>query len=389
MRSLSDVIWVAVSALRARPLRALLMAVGPLLGVAVIVGAIGVLQSAEGELRLALRDLGRNLAFVSAFDDRLPLEAIERVNAIDSVQEVGGAAIVPAAIATTAQIPGGVSPRVSPVVFTIDPELLDVLDVELAWGRPINNHDDTHAITAAVLGAHVAEAMPLDPASIQGLYINDFEFGIVGVLEPTLLAAELNQAVLIPRSTAETLFDLEPGHSHLYLRIDEHAVSETARLLPIAITYGEQGVPLGVSIPTELLEAQTAIDRTLAGSVVGLGLLAMVVGGFGIANVMMISVLERRREIGVRRALGHSRAAIASQFLTEGVLIGLVGGALGAATGIGFVNLVAQNRGWVAFVDSPLVIGAMAAALVVTLIAALYPTIRAVRLQPLDALRAD
>jgi putative ABC transport system permease protein len=389
MRSLYDVIWVAASALRARPLRALLMAVGPLLGVAVIVGAIGVLQSAEGELRLALRDLGRNLAFVSAFDDRLPVEAMDRVKAIDSVQAVGGAATVPAAIATTGQIPGDIPPRVSPIVLTIDPELLDVLDAELAWGRPIGRHDDDNAITAAVLGSEVAEAMPLDPDSIQGLYINDHEFGIVGVLEPTLLGAELNQAVLIPRSTAETLFGLQPGHSHIYLRIDEQAVTETAQLLATAITYGEQGVPIGVSIPADLLEAQTAIDQTLAGSVVGLGLLAMVVGGFGIANVMMISVLERRREIGVRRALGHSRAAIASQFLAEGVLIGLVGGALGAATGIGFVNLVARSRGWVGFIDSPLVVAGMAAALVVTLIAALYPTMRAVRLQPLDALRAD
>lgn len=387
MRTLWDVVWVAASALRARPLRVVLMAVGPLLGVAVIVGAIGVLQSTEGELRLALRDLGRNLAEVSTQEERLPLEAVERVRSVSSVEGVAGIASVPVA-ADTFQHPGASSPRVSTLVISTDPEIWGVLELGLDWGRRIGHHDIDHSTKAVVLGAAVADNLALDQGTVGVVYIGEQLFGIVGVLKPTLLAAELNNAVLIPLSTAQDLFTTPPGHSRLYVRIQEDAVAATARILPTVITYGNRA-PIGVSIPTDLLEAQAAIDRTLAGSVIGLGLLAMVVGGFGIANVMLISVLERQREIGVRRALGHSKTVIATQFLAEGALVGVLGAIAGSAGGIVFVMVIARNRDWVFFIDPPVIIGAIIAALTVTLVAALYPATRAARLQPLEALRAD
>lgn len=387
MRNLFDVMRIAVAALLARPVRALLMAVGPLLGVAVIVGAIGVLQSADGELRAALRHLGGNLALVIGADDRLPVDAVERVRSVSTVEDVGGAATVPGVVATTIELPGGNGHQASSLVMTADPELLGVLEVGLARGRALGYHDETASTTAAVIGAGVANAIHLADDSLQILYIGGHPFGIVGVLEESLLAPELNGAVLIPRSTAEAYFGMESGQTSLYVRIAEGAVADTARILPTVVTFGERRTVLA-SIPTDLLEAQTAIDQTLAGSIVGLGVLAMAVGGFGIANVMMISVLERQREIGVRRALGHPRSTIAAQFLTEGTLIGTLGAGAGVVVGITFVHTIARSRGWMFYLDTEVILGAAVAAMAATVLATLYPTLRAVRIEPLEALRS-
>lgn len=387
MRALVDVLGVALGALAARPGRALLMAVGPLLGVAVIVGAIGVLTSTNGELRAALRDLGGNVAIVSGGDARLPVESAERVRGVNTVEHVGGAQTVVGLSATTVEFAGSVGPVASNQVMVVDTQVLDVVDAELMWGRRLEAFDEDAATTAVVVGWEVAQQIPIAPESLQVLHIAGQPFGIVGVLERNILAGDLNRAVLIPRSTAQSLFGLEAGPTQLYVRIRDGAMAETATLLPTAVTFGERRV-VQVSIPTELLEAQAAIDQTLAGSVIGIGLLSMVVGGFGIANVMLISVLERQREIGVRRALGHRRIAIAAQFLTEGTLIGLLGATLGAGVGTAFVAAIARTRDWTFDLEPRVVGGAAAAAVIVTILAALYPTIRAVRIQPLDALRA-
>ena len=388
MRSLLDNLSVALKSLVARPGRMLLMAAGPLLGVAVIVGSIGVLQSTTGEVRESLRRLGTNLVVVSAAEGRLPVEAARRVAGVPSVNKVTAMGTVGGALVSAAPPTGELTLPPATQVLTVDPELARVLEVDLEWGRTLSDVDEQARTTAAVIGDRVAERLLLAEPDVRTLYLGNHPFGVVGVLERSVLHPEINSAVLIPTSTAMEVFGADPRPATLLVRVDDGTERRTARVLSDAVTYGAPP-NLRVSVPTDLLAAQTQVDRTLAGAIVGLGLLAMVVGGFGIANVMLIAVRERRREIGIRRALGHPRAVIALQFVTESGLVGLIGAVTGGAVAIGFVMSLSMARGWRVVLDPMVVAAAGAAAVVVSVLAGLYPAVRAARLQPLDALRDE
>lgn len=389
MRTVADVLWVASTALRARPLRAVLMGVGPLLGVAVIVAAIGVMQSASGELRAALDELGRDVVLLTAPGDKLlPAESPARVEAVSTVEAVAGLAPVVGVTASASSMDNGSPSPVGFATFKADPSLPQVVKVPLAWGRSLAPFDDANSTNAVVIGSAVASRLVLDTNALTSIFLNGQEFGVVGVLEPSLLAPELDEALLISHATAEDLFGSESGYSQLYVRV-EGAMTATTSILPTAVDLGERGVAPGVSVPADLISAQVAIDRSLAGAVIALGALAMLVGGLGITNVMLISVLERQREIGVRRALGHSRWTIAAQFLTEAMIVGSLGALLGGGAALAFVRAVAASRGWVAVFNPGLSIVVIAAAILLTALAAIYPASRATRLQPLEALRAE
>lgn len=386
-----ELLGVALAGLRARPLRTLLMAAGPGLGVAVIIGAFGVLQSTSGELRTALERLGNDLVVVTATDGedpRLPVEAANRVAGIPSVEGVTATGAVRGISAAAVSLPDGLPNPIANAVLSADARLLEVLETGVALGRVLGPADEAGATTAAVVGARVARLLGIGPGEMQTVYLNEHAFGVVGALEPSILLSDLDFAVLIPASTAERVFGANPAPSQLYVRIEDGAVREAAEILGVTATYEGSGLP-SVSIPADLLAAQAEVDRTLAGAVWGLGLLAIGVGGFGIANVMLISVLERRREIGVRRALGHLRSVIAAQFISEAVLVGLLGAAVGAVIGATFVVVVSEVRGWVAVVDPLVLAAAMGASVLVTALAGVYPAIRAARMQPMDAVRGD
>ena len=388
IRWLLDDLRVALRAVVTRPGRMLLMAAGPLLGVAVIVGSIGVLQSTTGQLREALRQLGTNLVVVEAADGRLPEEAAQRVAGVATVRGVAALGRLDA-VSVSAAPPGGelVVPPANQVL-TAGPELLEELEVGLRSGRGLGAPDEVGTTTAALIGDRVAQRLLLEGRALRTVYLGQSPFAIVGVLEPSVLYPEIDSAILVPTSTAEEMFGADPRPDILLVRVDDGAVRATAKILTDTVTYGAPA-SIRVSVPADLLSARTAIDRTLAGAVVGLGLLAMLVGGFGIANVMLISVIERRREIGVRRALGHRRAAIAVQFLTESALVGLLGGVVGAALAVAFVAVVSAAKGWTVVLEPFVIAGAVGAAILMSVLAGVYPATRAARLQPLDALRGE
>jgi putative ABC transport system permease protein len=388
MRWLLDDLRVAVRALTARPGRMVLMAAGPLLGVAVIVGSMGVLQSTTGHLREALRNLGTNLVVLEAGAGRMPPQAVERVASVSTVEGVAALGTVGAALVSAAPPMGELAVPPANQVVTADENLLTELEIGLRWGRPLRVSDESTRATAVVIGTSVARRLLLEGPDLRTVYVGGHAFAIVGVLETSPLYPDIDSAVMMPRSTAQEMFGAPPRPDRLLVRVEDGWVGATAEVLADTVTYGG-ATDLRVFVPSDLLAARTEIDRTLSGAVAGLGLLAMVVGGFGIANVMLISVIERRREIGVRRALGHLRIAIALQFLTESALVGLMGGVAGAVVGAMFVAAVAAARDWVVILDPLIVAGSVVAAAVLSLLAGAYPASRAARLQPLDALRAE
>lgn len=391
MTTFIDVTGEALASLRSRPVRALLMAVGPLLGVAVIVGSLGVIQSTSGELRAALERLGSRLVVVSAAageDARLPAEALRRVQSVPTVDGVAPIEPVSGVTVTAAAPDQTAAPPIANGVWSGGSDLLSVLEIEVAAGRPLGPADEAHGTTAAVVGASVGGALGVDPGTTNTVYVGDYPFAVVGVLERSLLQPSVDFAVLIPESTAVRLFGANTRPSELVVKVDEGAVRETASILPTVVTYGGPGTP-AVQVPADLLAAEAAIDQTLAGAIVGLGLLAMLIGGFGIANVMLMSVLERRREIGVRRALGHVRLVVAGQFVAEAGIVGLSGSIGGALVASVIVVAVANVQGWLVVLEPAIMLSAIAAGTVVTLLAGLYPAWRAARLEPLEALRSQ
>ena len=387
----TEVFEVATRSLRVRPLRASLMAVGPMLGVAVIVGSVGIAASSKGELRDALDRLGSNLIVVEdgAASGGLPAEAGARVGTVPEVRGVAGYGTVRGTLVTSATEPSTSLQPLTGNVITPDAELLEVLELEASIGRGLGPPDEAHRLRSAVLGAGVANLLRVESGSVPPvIYVGDYPFAVVGVLESSQLVPNIDISVMVPRSTAQELFGAAATPSTLLVRVTEGTTDAVAPILATVVTYGGPGAPQ-VSIPSDLLAARAEVDQTLAATVVALGLLAIAVGSFGIANVMLISVMERRREIGVRRALGHQRRVIGAQFVLEAALVGAAGSVAGAVLGVAFIAVFAWFRDWVPVVDLRLAAAAVLASIVITTLAGLHPARRAARVEPLDAIRAE
>jgi len=233
--------------------------------------------------------------------------------------------------------------------------------------------------------------------------LNDLDYGVVGVVERYPLDPVFDNAVIIPASTADADFDVGLEPDAVYVRSDPAFTLETEAALPVAINLGGD-IETSTTVLSDALEAEAAADSTLQIIVAAMGLLALIVGGVGIANVMSISVIQRSAEIGIRRALGHGRSLIAWQFLIESVAVGLLGGLAGALVGVGIVMYASRIAGWV-FVLSPeldlfgiqlpshyvgvptLYLIGVGAALLTSVFAGLYPSVKAARLEPLETLR--
>jgi putative ABC transport system permease protein len=367
------------------------MALGPVLGVGVIVGAFGILHSTEGELRAALERLGVNLITVDALggeNARLPGVAAERAASIPTVTGVVGLARVSASASATA--PGGDvgAPPIANDVFAVSDDLFSVLGLGVSSGRRIGAVDDAHTLPVAVLGLQVARNVGFEAGSPQVIYVGSQPLAVVGVLERSVLVSELNFAILVPSSTASTLLGASPAPARLIVAVKAGTAALTASLLPSVVTFGGPG-ELQVRFPAELLAAQVEVDRTVTTAIFAIGFLAMLVGAFGIANVMMIAVLERRREIGVRRALGHTRLVIGAQFVIESAILGVIGASAGALAAAAIVLVTSVVAGWVVVMQPGTALIALAAGFTMTVLASLYPASRAAAMEPLDALRSE
>lgn len=391
--NLLDLLGAALDGLTARPLRTLLLGVGPALGVAAVVGIIGISESGRGDLREALEALGASLLVVEpsagsgtgADEPRLPEAAAERARALASVHESAPLNLLTDQTSRRSLLVGGNDPPGGPVSAT-EPSLQDVLNLRLQWGRFLNAFDSDSAAPAAVLGATAAEALGFLQGEQRLIYISGQPFSVVGVLEPTVLAPQINEAILVTRA-ASTLYLNEPtAPTQLLVRAREGSARDVARALPDAITYGAGSRPL-VRIPTDLLAARAEVDTVFQAIVLLLGLLSLLIGALGITNVMTISVLQRASEIGIRRSMGHSRTAIAAQFLLEAGVIGLTGGAIGGVLGVAIVGLTVWFQGWTLVLNPLLPLTAAAAAALVATIAGMYPAYRAAALEPLETLR--
>ena len=254
----------------------------------------------------------------------------------------------------------------------------------MARGRFLNAAT-AHA-SAVVLGALAAERLGVDRPGML-VFIGGRRWTVVGILASLELAPEIDRAALVGYAAAAHELGAERSASTVYLRADPAAVSRVRALLPSAVNPANPE-EVQVSRPSDALAARAAADSALTGLFLGLGAVALLVGGIGIANTMVISVLERRSEIGLRRALGATRGHVRAQFVVESLMLAVAGGLAGVAIGALVTGGYAKTRGWTAVVPPEALAGGIAGALLIGAAAGLYPAARAARLSPTEALRS-
>lgn len=387
----ADRLRLGARGLTVRPGRTTLSALGVAIGITALVGVLGLSESSRADLQAQLDALGTNMLTVApgqgfgGGDATLPDESVAMIARLPTVSAAAAVrSVADAGVRKSDHVP---AERTSGIeVLAVDLGLPDAVAATLREGRWLDAA--TERYPAVVLGATAARRLAVDGVEAGvDVWLDGRWFTVVGVLDPVVLAPELDAAGMVGVPVADDVLadDLPP--SRVYVRVDPDAVVAT-RLLLARTANPASPDEVRVSRPSDALEAQAAADRSFTTLALGLGAVALLVGGVGIANVMVVSVLERRREIGVRRALGATRGAIAEQFLVESVLLALIGGAAGAVLGVGLTWGFAAVQGWALVVPWVPVAAGLGCSLVIGTLVGLYPAQRAARVPPTEALRS-
>jgi putative ABC transport system permease protein len=384
----ADVMRVGAVGLHTRRLRAALSALGIAIGIAAMVSVLGISESSRSDLIATLDRLGTNLLRVAPGQTILGEEAelpesagrmIGRVAPVESVAAIEG---VDTTVRRTDYIPeeetGGIS------VAAADVDLLTTLGATVSRGTFLNAA--TARYPAVVLGSKAADRLGIQRPGVN-VWLGEHWFTVVGILDPVELAPDLDSTALIGLPIAEELFDAEGSASTIYVRANPDDLDDVRSVLG-ATANPEHPEEVEVSRPSDALEARAAAKTAFTSLFLGLGAVALLVGGVGIANVMVISVLERRSEIGLRRALGATKGHIRLQFVTESLILAGLGGAAGVVLGTIITVVYASNRGWDTAIPWYVPVGGIAAAVAIGAVAGLYPAMRAARLAPTEALRS-
>ncbi|GAA2069699.1 ABC transporter permease [Streptomyces albiaxialis] len=384
-----DVLHVGSGGLRSRPLRVVLSALGIAIGIATMVSVVGVSASSEEQLMRRLDRLGTNMlvaspgeAMFEGEDVKLPRSSVGKVGRIDGVERAAATGEVEVSVRRNERIPEDDSGGIA--VQAASRDLLKVVRGEVGSGTWLNRASGRYP--AVVLGHVSARRLGVGRAG-QQVWLGDRYFTVVGVLDPLPLAPEIERSALVGWDAAERLLGFDGHPTSVYERSADDAVSAVRDLLPATLDP-ERPQEVEVTDPSAKLQAKAATEGAFNSLLLGLGGIALLVGGVGVANTMIISVLERRYEIGLRRSLGAARGQIRIQFVTESLLLSCLGGAVGVALGAAATAVFARLDGlpWVVPLWS--VAGGFGATLVIGTLAGLYPAVRAARLSPTLALHA-
>jgi putative ABC transport system permease protein len=384
-----DLLRVGSIGLLSRRLRAALSALGIAIGIAAMVAVLGISDSSKADLLASLDRLGTNLLTVQAGSGigggnaTLPTSTESMLRRIAPVEQVSSVTPVDATALRTDLVPathtGGIT------VKAADPALLDTLAARVADGEWL---DQTRsALPVVVLGAIAAERLGISEVTDgERIWIGEQWFSVIGILQPVELAQDLDRSVLIGRGVATELMDTDEAPGTVYIRSDPDVIDDVRNVVAATANPANPD-QVTVSRPSDAIAAKADASSAFTSLFLALGAVALLVGGVGIANVMVISVLERRSEIGLRRALGATRRHVSIQFLAEALLLSAIGGLAGALLGSAVTAGYDLVRGWDVLVPYVGVVGGFAAAVLIGAVAGLYPAARAARLSPTDALR--
>jgi putative ABC transport system permease protein len=385
-----ELFGVAMQGLRTRKLRAALSALGIAIGIGAMVAVVGVSASSQAQLLATIDALGTNLLTVSpgtnflGNNTVLPATSVPMIDHMLHVdRDVAIYQLPNLVVLRTPRVPsqqtGGIG------VDAAGDNLPQVVGTTMASGHFLNAVSDRYP--EVVLGAQAASVLQINQVGGHLMvYLGNTWFTVVGILKPVILDSTLDSTAFISLPVAERMFQTQPNPSEIYVRANVNYVAQVSNLLaPTADPQDSSGV--NVSRPSNVLAARAAAKGQFTTLLLGLGAVALLVGAIGIANIMVISVLERRAEIGVRRALGATRRHISTQFLTESALLAALGSIVGLLLGAAATEVysVGQNEPFV--VPLYALVAAPVAGLVIGALAGLYPAAKAARLSPTEALR--
>ncbi|MBO1413277.1 ABC transporter permease [Streptomyces sp. FH025] len=384
-----DVLHVGSAGLRSRPTRIVLSALGIAIGIATMIAVVGISASSKAQLLQQLDKLGTNLLKVAPGEDmfsgqtaKLPKEAPGMIGRVPGVEHVGATGDLEPTVRRSEKIPrsdtGGLA------VKAAGEDLLKALRGTISVGTWLNDANGRYP--SVVLGSVAAERLGITAPGQQVLIGNQY-FTTIGILDPMPLAPEIERAALVGWEAATTLLGFDGHPTQIYERSTDASVEEVRKLLArTADPQNPQNVK--VSNPSAALQAKVATEGAFDSLLLGLGGVALLVGGVGVANTMIISVLERRHEIGLRRSLGATRGQIRIQFVTESLLLSGLGGLTGVVLGSAATYVFAASGGMPWVIPPWAVGGGFAATLLIGSVAGLYPAVRAARLSPTLALQA-
>jgi putative ABC transport system permease protein len=385
----ADLARLAAVGLRTRKLRAALSALGIAIGVAAIVAVLGLSSSSSAGLLAEIQALGTNLLTVTNGQSFTGGTAQLPKNSPAMITRLPGVTVVQSTGAV-----GNVDAYKSPHIPSIDTNALTVdasslylpasVSTSVAHGEYLNAATARQAV--CVLGAAAAQRLGIDrvwPGA--RIWVGSQWFYVAGILKPAVLAPEIDSSVLIGYPAAKTFLHYGGRPTTIYVRATDSKVTAVDNLLA-AQANPQQPQEVNVSQPSAALTAQADAQGAFNVLFLGLGAVALLVGAVGVANIMVISVLERRSEIGLRRALGATRGHIRIQFLSEAILLALIGGIAGVLAGGVATAIYATSKGWAVVIPPLAWAGGMGAALLIGAAAGLLPALRAARLSPTEAL---
>ncbi|MXQ63056.1 FtsX-like permease family protein [Actinomadura rayongensis] len=385
----SDLARVAGEGLRTRRTRAALSALGIAIGVAAMVAVLGLSASSQAGLLAQIDRLGTNLLTVTAGktltgdDAELPTEAPGMIGRIGPVQQVQSTGTTKASAYRSPLIPA-----INTNALSVDASSLDLpkaLRATVARGRYLNAATAQQPV--AVLGATAAKRLGIDRITPNlRIWVGGQWFYVAGILNPVVLTPEIDTSVLVGYPAAQKYLGFDGHPSTIYVRTETEQVEDVHNVLAATANPADAS-EVTVSQPSAALEARAAAQSALNGLFLGLGAVALLVGGIGVANTMVISVLERRSEIGLRRSLGATKGNIRVQFLSEAILLAALGGVIGVALGSVATFVYAQLKGWSTVVPVLAWGGGFGASVAIGAVAGLLPALRAARMQPTEALR--
>jgi putative ABC transport system permease protein len=384
-----DLARVASVGLRTRRVRAALSALGIAIGVAAIVAVLGLSASSQAGLLAEIDKLGTNLLTVTTGQTffgataELPLAApgmIARIGPVTSVAETGSTSVN---VYRSPLIPAVNTNALSVQAATLN--LLPVVGATVARGGYLNAATAREPV--CVLGAQAAQLLGIDRVYPgERVWLGGMWFYVTGILTSATLAPEIDSSVLVGFPAAEHYLGLDGHPTTIYIRTVTSQTQAVDNVLG-ATANPESPNEVDVSQPSVALTARAKTQGALNGLFLGLGAVSLLVGAVGVANIMIISVLERRSEIGLRRALGATKGNIRTQFLSEAILLALIGGAAGVIFGAIATAVYAHTKHWTTVIPTLAWAGGLAAAFAIGAIAGLLPAVRAARLSPTDALR--
>ena len=386
---IKDLFFVALYGVRARRGRAALTSIGIGIGIAAIVAVTGISASGRADLLATLESLGTNLIKASpqagffGTQEKLPdgvVGMVERIGPVEEVTSTTQTDLIVRRSDFISEFEGG---GISTIVTS--PELLQVVGGNLIEGRFIQ--DGLSNIPVTVLGSVTASRLGINTLDTPTkILIGNEWFGVVGIIDELKIHPDLDRSVFIGYGVAKTLFDIDKEPTTIYVRANPTYIEDVVEVIAPSMNP-ENPDQVQVSRPSDALEAQEAADAAFTNLLLGLGSVALLVGGVAIANVMVMSVLERRMEIGVRRSIGATRKEIRYQFLLESIVLSGIGGLVGVVLGTGITLGYTNYTDIVFSIPVSQVLGAILLALLIGAISGVYPAIKASKIQPAEAVR--